>query len=103
MPISARLVMATIVVLAGIFGVFSLHHTAIQSRVNRKLFDSYVMKIDLPVEQWVILNRSLETKLASIMSEIGPDQVGRDTKPGNRISPPCDRPMVRSARAGARN
>jgi len=69
----------------------------------RKLFDSYVMKIDLPVEQWVILNRSLETKLASIMSEIGPDQVGRDTKPGNRISPPCDRPMVRSARAGARN
>src|SRR5437870_13834537 len=41
MPTSTKLATATIVGLAGIFGVFSLHHTAIQAKLNRELFDAY--------------------------------------------------------------
>jgi len=68
----------------------------------RKLFDSYVKKIDLPADRWVILNRSIETKLASIISEIGPVQINRDAEGSSPVHPRYDGPRVCSARAGAR-
>jgi len=35
----------------------------------RKLFDSYIREIDLPIDGWVVLNRYIERKLASILSD----------------------------------
>jgi hypothetical protein len=68
----------------------------------RKLFDSYVKKIDLPAEQWVILNRSIEIKLASIMSALGPArvQVNQDHGLHCRVGPQRVRATVSAARGG---
>jgi len=67
----------------------------------RKLFESYVKEIALPAEQWVILNRSLEIKLASIMSDIAPVQVSRETEQGSGLTAQYGRLRVCAARAGA--
>lgn len=67
----------------------------------RKLFESYVKEIALPAEQWVILNRSLEIKLASIMSDIAPVQVSRETEQGSGLTAQYDRLRVCAARVGA--
>jgi hypothetical protein len=66
----------------------------------RKLFDSYVKKIDLPAERWVILNRSIEIKLASIMADLGPVRVNQESRPDGSAGPQPVGPSGLGARSG---
>ena len=51
----------------------------------RKLFDSYVRQLQLRIDEWVILNRSIEVKLASILFDAGPNQISERREPARAI------------------
>ncbi|MGH9825953.1 MAG: hypothetical protein ACREDR_22205, partial [Blastocatellia bacterium] len=68
----------------------------------RKLFDSYLKEIEIPANHWVILNRSIEIRLASIVADLGPIQVKKEQH--HRLSivsqPECARACAAGAAAG---
>src|SRR5262249_7042381 len=67
----------------------------------RKLFDAYVRRIHLPFEQWVILNRSIEARFATIMSDIALRDKN-DRAKQNWAAPGETQPLVQAARAAVR-
>ena len=68
----------------------------------RKLFDAYVQHIPLPFEQWIALNRSIETRLAAIMSGIATDGRNEARKQSWEADAQTDLPKAYIARAAVR-
>jgi len=66
----------------------------------RKLFDSHIRQIHIPRDHWVILNRSIEIRLSSIMSDIAPIQTATSADQETRQLV-C--PEARAARAACKS